>query len=519
MAAKKAISAKQVSPAEDPGARMRRQAGYIRMLEFLVAAFTLSIGIYLETYPELYLLWVAVLLAYPLGSQALAFQLEKGGKRQEEASRVLVQIDAALIGATIAALHFSPAPALALLIMLHANAVTSGGLRPWIMNVLISVLGAAAGALVFGTAFLHPDQTPIVLLVMPLIGLAFYVATSSMYAHQQTALARAAQHEIVDQQQQAIELSRKLAKYLPPQIWGSLFSGKRDAKLETRRKRLTVFFSDIRGFSNISEDLPLDTLTRILNTYLDEMSRIALRYGGTIDKFIGDAIMIFFGDPVSKGSRDDAYNCVAMAIEMQRHMKLLRQRWAREGIEHKLEIRIGINSGYVTVGNFGSESRMDYTILGTDVNLASRLESAARPNHILISEGTWALVKDRVICRSLGKIEVKGFNRPIPVHEVQDLRGKASASESFQSVRTQGFSLYVDARKIRNFDQKKVLFTLAKSAALLAREEAVSQTLEVEGFSLFVDSGQVRERERQKIIEVMGQAAGQGKKKITTVTS
>ncbi len=500
---------------EDAKAQVRRQANYIRLLEFLVAAVVLVSGIFQQTYPEIYLLWVAVLLAYPLVAQGIAYYLELQGHRQQRASSILVQVDAILIGLTIAALHYALVPALALITIVHANAVTSGGVKPWLLSIVLTGVGAAAGLAVFGGDVLGPRDAPILLDLIAMLGLALYVGASSFYTNQQTRAARLAQEKVAHQQQQAVDLSRKLAKYLPPQIWGSLFSGKRDAKLGTRRKRLTVFFSDIKGFSNVSEDLPLDKLTRMLNTYLNEMTRIALRHGGTIDKFIGDAVMVFFGDPVSKGSKQDAYNCVAMAIEMQRHMKLLRQRWEREGIREKLDIRIGINTGYVTVGNFGAESRMDYTILGTDVNLASRLESACRPGRILLSQATWELVNERILCQDRGEIEVKGFNRPIPVYEVQDFRGTQTGASSFTSLRTEGFGLHMDLKRIRGFDKKPILLNLARSARSLRQGETVETDFETEGFALHVNSNKVRKRERVRIIEVMGEAAEKVKKQVT----
>lgn len=499
---------------EDPHARSRRQANYIRLLEFVVAAIILSAGIYWQLYPELYMLMVALLLAYPLLAQSIAYTLERKGRRQQEAHRILVQVDAVLIGLTIAALHFSLIPSLALLIIVHANAVSSGGIRPWLLNILLTGTGCLVGWFIFDGQVMTPEDTPVLMNLLSMVGLGIYVGGSSLYVLNQTRNVRLAQAYLARQQKQAVDLSRKLAKYLPPQIWGQLFSGKRDAKLETRRKRLTVFFSDIKGFSNISEDLPLDQLTRLLNSYLNEMTRIALRYGGTIDKFIGDAVMVFFGDPVSKGSKEDAFNCVAMAVDMQRQMKLLRQRWEREGITQKLEIRIGINSGYVTVGNFGADSRMDYTILGTDVNLASRLESQARPGRILISDATWELVKDRVICRNMGEVEVKGFNRPIPVYEVQELKESAADRDKFVSVRTEGFALHLDIRRIRNFDRDRILRALASTARDLRRDATLTRDTEAEGFSLHVDRTRLRDKDLAKVIDIMGKAAQRIRKEV-----
>ena len=124
------------------------------------------------------------------------------------------------------------------------------------------------------------------------------------------------------------------------------------------------------------------------------MSKIALKYGGTIDKFVGDAILIFFGDPETKGEKEDAIACVSMAIEMRKRMQYLRAQWENQGISNPLEIRIGINTGYCNVGNFGSEDRLDYTIIGGEVNLASRLESNAKTGEILVSHETFAFIKN-----------------------------------------------------------------------------------------------------------------------------
>ncbi|MFN3712933.1 MAG: adenylate/guanylate cyclase domain-containing protein [Alcanivoracaceae bacterium] len=492
---------------EDPQAYARRIANYIRLLEFIVAVLLLSVGIQQSVYPFDYLIILALLLAYPLIAQTIAAYMERKGQRQQETSRILVQVDAVMIGIAMAALHFSLVPAMTLLIIVHANAVTSGGLYIWLMNIFGTVAGAVVGSLVLGFHILPADQTPTMLNLMSMLGLGLFVGATAFQTHTQTRVLLTAQARLGQQQKQAVELSRKLAKYLSPQIWGSLFSGKRDAKVETRRKKLTVFFSDIKGFSAMSEELPLDTLTRMLNTYLSEMTRIASRHGGTVDKFIGDAVMVFFGDPSTKGSKEDATACVAMAIDMQKQMKLLRQRWKREGIEHKLEIRIGINTGYCTVGNFGTDTRLDYTILGTDVNLASRLESNCRPGHILISQATYELVKERILCRAMDDIQVKGFNRPIAVYEVLEMKSRAGSGAGFLSLEAPGFSIHMDLHRVRNFDKKRILIGLASGAKGLKQGDDTRVDLDTEGFSLHIDSSQVRDRDKNKIMEILGKTA------------
>ena len=219
--------------------------------------------------------------------------------------------------------------------------------------------------------------------------------------------------------QQMEDVSGQLAKYLSPQIYESIFSGKQNVEVKSYRKKITVFFSDIVNFTVISDKLESEELTALLNFYLNEMSQIALKHGATIDKYIGDAIMIFFGDPESFGIEEDARRCVAMSVEMQQRMAELWGYWSKHfGLKKDLEIRVGINTGYCTVGNFGSEDRLDYTVIGAAVNLASRLESAATPSGILVSEETYFQVKDYFSFDAPQQLELKGLERSVSAYEV-----------------------------------------------------------------------------------------------------
>src|SRR5918994_938680 len=165
-----------------------------------------------------------------------------------------------------------------------------------------------------------------------------------------------------------------------------------------------------------------EDLTQLLNHYLTEMSKIASQYGATIDKYVGDAIMMFFGDPESRGVKEDALACVKMALAMQERVGELAELWRDMGIETPLRCRIGIHTGYCTVGNFGSEDRMDYTMVGSTVNLASRLEHEAPPGGVLISYETFAHVKNELHCEERGRIQVKGIAHPIATYGVVALR-------------------------------------------------------------------------------------------------
>ena len=248
----------------------------------------------------------------------------------------------------------------------------------------------------------------------------------------------------VSSQKKIEELTNKLSKYLSPQVYQSIFSGKQNVKIEAYRKKLTVFFSDIKGFTEITDRLEPEVLSSLLNSYLNEMSKIALKYGGTIDKFIGDAILIFFGDPESKGDKEDAKACVLMALEMRERMKYLRKLWEDQGISNPLDIRIGINTGYCNVGNFGSEDRLDYTIIGGEVNLASRLESTAEIGQILISHETYALIKKDIICEKKDKINVKGIAHKIQTYQVIVSNKSLVRKNMFLSENYDGFNLEFD---------------------------------------------------------------------------
>ncbi|MFC1829556.1 adenylate/guanylate cyclase domain-containing protein [Thermodesulfobacteriota bacterium] len=217
---------------------------------------------------------------------------------------------------------------------------------------------------------------------------------------------------------QLATLSSELSKYLSPQVYESIFSGERRATIESQRKKLSIFFSDIVGFTQTTEKMEPEDLSNLLNVYLEEMSKIAINYGGTIDKFVGDAIMIFFGDPVSKGVKEDALASVSMALEMIDRLRVLQQDWYLKGITSPFKIRAGINTGYCTVGNFGSKTKMDYTIIGSQVNAASRLESIAEPGQVIISHETWSHIREQIFCIRKKPVTVRGVPNPIQTYQV-----------------------------------------------------------------------------------------------------
>ena len=153
------------------------------------------------------------------------------------------------------------------------------------------------------------------------------------------------------------------------------------------------------------------------------MTDIALKHGGTIDKFVGDAILVFFGDPESDGLKKDASKCLSMAIAMQNKVNELDKNWKEDhGIKGGLKVRMGISTGYCTVGNFGSVQRVDYTVLGSTVNLASRLESICEPKKILVATETKSLLEKEFEFEAQDAVKLKGFNQPVVPYQYLDLK-------------------------------------------------------------------------------------------------
>jgi adenylate cyclase len=231
-------------------------------------------------------------------------------------------------------------------------------------------------------------------------------------------------------------LSTKISRYISPQIYKSIFSGQKDVSIHTERKKLTIFFSDIQNFTAAAERLQPELITELLNEYFTEMCAIAHAHGGTIDKFTGDAMLVFFGDPETRGDREDAAACLQMAWKMQRRLAKLNAKWRYAGIEHPFRVRMGINSGYCNVGNFGSPERMDYTIIGAEANLAARLQSIAKPGGIVISYETFALVRDVVAAHSLAPILIKGISREVIPYLVDDILDTSCDGEQVVAGRT-----------------------------------------------------------------------------------
>ena len=279
-----------------------------------------------------------------------------------------------------------------------------------------------------------------------------------------TVLARVRTHvDLAERTAKLRSLPEQLSPYLSPQIYRAIFEGAQDSSIRASRKKLTVYFSDIKDFTDTTENMEPEDLTYLLNRYFSEMSAIALEHGATIDKFVGDAMLLFFGDPETRGVKEDALQCVRMAVAMQRRMADLQAIWQEKGYDRPFRMRVGINTGICNVGNFGSRQRMDYTIIGAEVNLASRLEQVADPDGVMLSYETYALVRDEFEAEERTPIRAKGISREIRCFALKDIHGRADASRRFVVKETPGLRLSLNLDQINGDNRDAALAQLAEA--------------------------------------------------------
>jgi len=271
----------------------------------------------------------------------------------------------------------------------------------------------------------------------------------------------AAVYQYLAERQQKALIKNVFSHYISSAVVNELVANPEKAKLGGDRRELTVFFSDIASFTTISEqfqDKP-EGLVELLNEYLDEMTAIILKHEGTLDKYEGDAIMAFWGAPIPQ--KDHALRTCLASLEMQKRLSQLRPKWKKEG-KPALEVRIGVNTGVMIVGNMGGKDRFDYTVIGDSVNLASRLEGANKQygSHIMISDFTYQEIKSDVAVRELDLIQVKGKSEPIRVWELLGLANMPTTDNQKQSLELyhEGIKLY----RARSWEEAIAYFQQAK---------------------------------------------------------
>lgn len=228
-------------------------------------------------------------------------------------------------------------------------------------------------------------------------------------------------YRVMTEQQEKKYIRSTFSKFVSKSVVDELLKDPKKLQLGGEKKILTVLFSDIRGFTTLSEGLSPEQLVVHLNEYLQAMTDIVFDYNGTLDKYVGDEIMAFWGAPIPSDKHAEEA-CIG-ALKMMEVLAQLNAKWKSEG-RNQLDIGIGLNSGEMVVGNMGSASRMDYTLMGDNVNLGARLEGTNKvyKTHIIISEFTYEMVKDKVIVRELDLIKVKGKDKPVKIFELVDMK-------------------------------------------------------------------------------------------------
>lgn len=241
------------------------------------------------------------------------------------------------------------------------------------------------------------------------------------------------------------ELKSTFSKYVSPSVVDELLKDAKNLQLGGKKEHMTVFFSDVRGFTTISEKLKPEELSRVLNLYLTPMTEIVFQNSGTLDKYMGDAIMAFFGAPIkSPQHAKEACRCALLSIQK---LYELQKQFAQEGLPH-IDIGIGINTGEMSVGNMGSNIVQNYTVMGDSVNLASRLEGINKEygTRIIISEFTYNEVKDSFVAREVDRVRVKGKLQPVKIYELL-AEGKISDDHKRQlELYQKGYDLYSEKK-------------------------------------------------------------------------
>ncbi|MBD3646642.1 MAG: hypothetical protein HUJ31_04120 [Pseudomonadales bacterium] len=361
-----------------------------------------------------------LLLSYPHLARAVSCL-----RYSPDAIRYSLIVDGVLVGLLILGNGLQPMSSVVFLTALVISTQIVAGTRLLAANLVVVSLVVLSGLPILDEVLYRESR--LLTDMLSAISLLFYAALVGSIGFTEMASLIGSRVKVNERRHRLEDITDRLRRYISPQIFSSLAAdGVSDI---TRRRRLTVFFSDIEGFTRLMDRLDEGTVTRLLNEYLTDMAAIALRHGGTVDKFMGDGVMVFFGDPVSKGPREDAVACVRMALAMRDRLNALRDRWGGD-----LHIRIGIHTGYCAVGNFGSEDRMDYTIIGGTVNLASRLESQAGRNEIVISGDTHALVAGTFRCVPKTRTRLRGIARPVTLYSVMPWHGDTGGQEADRQV-------------------------------------------------------------------------------------
>jgi adenylate cyclase len=364
---------------------------------------------------------------------------------------------------------------------LHANVIESVlrneflRLQPFWSEVLMVLLLTAASLLVTSWVKSLRLRAGFMLELLGFLWIAVLTAgviylSVSLFSHQGLVLnvtsallavaggyAASTVYHLVSERRQRLLIKSMFSTYVDPSVVDELVANPQKLVLGGKREELTVLFSDIEGFTTMSQGMQPEEIVTLLNEYLSSMSAVIFRHAGTLDKYEGDAVMAFWGAPVPQA--DHPLRACRAALDMQEAAARLNGQWKERG-RPQLRTRIGINTGTMVVGNLGGERKFDYTVIGDSVNLASRLEGANKEygTRIMVSEQTYEAVRADILGRQIDRIAVVGRSRPVVAYELLGLRGtpETAAAEEFVRVYSEGLAAYFSrdwASSLAHFDR------------------------------------------------------------------
>ncbi len=386
------------------------KANYLpRVLIFFIAACCMDTVLYLLG-DKFYIQKIVILSFIWLTWPHVAYKLSQNSKDSKKTERRNFLVDHTLAGFFIGIIELNFWPSFACILMVLSSSILSGGLKYFSTAIPCLIIGVLIKFLVLGvditlesTFWVSTISAIVILLNTALLSISSYIQARRR----------------IKTKKQLKNLSAKISEYLPPQVVQNISNGQMEALSTHHRKKLTIFFSDIKDFTSMTDGMEPEDMANLLNEYFTEMDTIISTYQGTLAQVTGDSLLVLFGAPEQTNDKDHALRCLNMAKDMQNKMKGLQIRWFNKGIDENFMIRCGINTGMATVGTFGSSMRKLYTAHGMQVNLAARLEQACEPGSILISHSTWALVKDEIPCPEKQQINAKGYHKPVRVYEVE----------------------------------------------------------------------------------------------------
>lgn len=438
---------------------------------------------------------IASVILLPISIKAF-YYLKYKINNEAIARHCIFVFDVIVAALAIASVHFSLVFSLLLIISLIF--IGSTFKASFITTVALSAIGITTIYLASISAFGFKNYfnlNQIHLVLYSFSCFLLFLGSVSYFYKNYLERVKKTKHYYQEQMDRYVQFSTQLSRYAPKQLWQSIMSGETQAKIDYKRKKMTIFFSDIQGFTELAESLPPEELAFLLNDYLDHMTEIAKKYEATLDKFIGDGILIFFGDPHTNGLEQDAKKCIEMALMMRQQMHVLRERWLKMGFP-ELHIRMGVSTGYCHVGNYGSNYRMSYTVIGHNVNLASRLQAVADIDEILVADSTYSLVKDQFICIPKQHLQLKGMQNPMNTWQIlEKYTGNTADMQQWFDYNYKGFHLLLNLEEIQHYEHTKLISILEKMTETLKNQKNITTTQGVAKLTLSDEVIEILDRE------------------------